>query len=111
MGAKFSLAKCRPSPQGALLILQVSALPGTSDPEVFFFDPFADLKTGDFVVSRAFFIHHIHTVVYHGCLDAAAFQELFPSASIRYLSSLPKGHIIKGQGFLDTQRATLCTAK
>jgi hypothetical protein len=60
---------------GAPLVLQVSPLPGTSTPEKFFYNPFTDLKTGDFVAAHAFFIHHGHTVVYHDCPDAAAFWE------------------------------------
>ncbi len=55
------------------LVLQVSPLPRASDPDKFFYDPFANIKSGDFAAARAFFIHNGHTVVYHECPDAIAF--------------------------------------
>jgi hypothetical protein len=69
----------------APMILQVSPLPGTSDPEEFFYDPFANIKGRDFVAVWAFFIHNGYTVVYHASSNTMAFQELLPSASICYL--------------------------
>ncbi len=93
------------------LVLQVSPLPGASNPDKFVYDPFANVKSGDFAAARAFFIHHNHTVVYHNCPDAIAFQELFPLATIGYLFSLPKGLIAKGHSLLDNQRALLCTSQ
>jgi hypothetical protein len=93
------------------LVLQVSPLPGASDPDEFFYDPFANVKSDDFAAARAFFIHHGHTVVYHDCPDVIAFQELFPLVTIGYLSLLPKGLIAKGHGLLDNQRALLRTCQ
>jgi hypothetical protein len=87
------------------LVLQVSPLPGASDPDKFFYNPFANIKSGDFAAACAFFIHNGHTVVYHECPDAIAFQELFPLATIRYISLLPEGLIAKGHHLLNKQRA------
>ncbi len=64
------------------LVLQVSPLPGASDPDKFFYNPFANVESSDFAAARAFFIHNGHTVVNHECPDAIAFQELFPLATI-----------------------------
>jgi hypothetical protein len=86
------------------LVLQVSSLPGTSDQEKFYYDPFANIKTGDFAAAHAFFIHHGHTVVYHECPNTISFQELFPLASIGYISSLPEGLLAKGHELLTAQR-------
>jgi hypothetical protein len=93
------------------LVLQVSPLPGASNPDKFFYDPFANIESSDFAAARAFFIHHGHTIVYHDCPDAIAFQELFPSATIGYLSLLPEGLIAKGQDLLDNQRELLRTSQ
>jgi hypothetical protein len=64
------------------LLLQVSPLPGASDPDEFFYNPFANIESGDFAAARAFFIHNGHTVVYHKRPDAIGFQELFPLVTI-----------------------------
>jgi hypothetical protein len=64
------------------LVLQVSPLPGASDPDEFFYDPFINIESSDFAAARAFFIHNGHTVVYHECPYTIAFQELFPLATI-----------------------------
>jgi hypothetical protein len=96
---------CRASLRETPLVLQVSPLPGASDPDKFFNDPFTNIESGDFAAARAFFIHNGHTVVYHECPDAIAFQELFPSATIRYISLLPEGLIAEGHRLLDEQRA------
>ncbi len=87
----------------APMILQASPLPGTSNPEEFFYDPFANIEGGDFAVARAFFIRNGHTVIYHECPDTAAFQEIFPLASFCYLLSLPGGLIAKGFALLEAQ--------
>ena len=92
------------------LILQVSPLPGSLDPEEFYYDPFADAASGNYAAARAFFIFHGHTVVYHKCPDTSAFQELFPSAKIGYLSSLPAGLLCKGHRLLSKQGAALQAA-
>jgi hypothetical protein len=99
-----------PPPHGVPLVLQVSPLDGLSDPDKFFYDPFADIESGNFVVTRAFFIYHGHVVVYHNCPDASAFQELYPLANIRYIPLLPKGLIAKGHGLLADQRNILCAS-
>ena len=91
------------SPNGAPLVLQVSPLPGSPDFDEFFYDPFADVERGDFAAARAFFIHHGHTVVYHECPDTAAFQALYPTAVIAYLSSIPEGLIAEGHDLLPTR--------
>jgi hypothetical protein len=70
------------------LVLQVSPLPRTSDQNKFSYGPFTDIKSGDFAAAHAFFIHHGHTIVYHKCPNAIAFQELFPLATIGYISCL-----------------------
>ncbi len=64
------------------LVLQVSPLPGASNPDEFFYDPFANVESGDFAAAHAFFFHNGHTIVYHKCPDAIAIQELFPLATI-----------------------------
>ena len=76
-------------PAGTPLILQVSPLdPESREQDEFYYDPFADLELGDFTAARAFFVSHGHVVVFHDCPNPPAFQELFPQATIRYLSSL-----------------------
>jgi hypothetical protein len=97
----------RGSPNSAPLVLQVSPLPGSPDSDNFFYEPFADVERGDFAAARAFFIHHGHTVVYHECPDTAAFQALYPTAVIAYLSSLPEGLIAKGHNLLPTRRLAI----
>jgi hypothetical protein len=93
------------------LVLQVSPLPKASDPDEFFYDPFANVESGDFAAARAFFIHNNHTDVYHKCPDTIAFQELFPLATIPYILSLPKGLIAKGHRLLDKQCALFCASQ
>ena len=70
-------ARRLPVGKGVPLVLQVSPLGSSPSPgqDKFFYDPFADLESGDFAAARAFFIHHGH-VVFHDCLDAIAFQNL-----------------------------------
>ncbi len=97
-------------PHGIPLVLQVSPIAGSSDPDEFVYDPFADIKSGHFVMTWAFFIYHGHIVVYHNCLDASAFQELYPLANIRYISLLHKGLITKGHGLLADQYNILCAS-
>jgi hypothetical protein len=104
--ARVPLAR-RDTLHGIALVLQVSSLPGTSNQDEFYYDPFANIETGDFVAACAFFIHHGHTVVYHECPNAISFQELFPSASIRYISSLSEGLLAKGRELLAAQRCLL----
>ncbi len=104
--ARVPLTRCD-TLHGIALILQVSPLPGTSNQDKFYYDPFANIKTSDFAAARAFFIHHGHTVVYHECPNAISFQELFPSASIGYISSLPEGLLAKGCELLAAQRCLL----
>ena len=57
--------------------------------------------------ARAFFIYHGHTVIYHECPGTAAFQALYPTAVIAYLSSLPEGLIAKGHNLLPTRRLAI----
>jgi hypothetical protein len=102
---------CCASLRETALVLQVSPLPGASNPDKFFYNPFTNVESGDFAAARAFFIHHGHTVVYHDCPDAIAFQESSPLATIGYLSLLPEGLIAKGHGLLDDQRALLRTSQ
>jgi hypothetical protein len=47
---------------------------------------------------------HGHVVVFHDCPDPQAFQDLFPQATIEYLSSLPGGLLAEGHKILDSQR-------
>jgi hypothetical protein len=74
------------SSQGIPLVLQISSLPGSCDPDEFFYDPYATLESVDFAAARAFFIHHSHVVVYHDCPDTIAFQGLYPSVNMGYIS-------------------------
>ncbi len=90
---------CRTSCRGTPLVLQVSPLPGSPGIDEFYYDAFGDVESGDFAAARAFFIHQGHTVVFHDCPDAMAFQALYPLALIGYISSLPdflinEGHLI-----------------
>ena len=89
----------RSPPAGTPLILQVSLL----DPDEFYYDPFADLELGDFAAASAFFVSHGHVVVFYNCPDPQAFQDLFPQATIEYLSSLPYGLLAEGHKILDSQ--------
>jgi hypothetical protein len=91
-------------PQVIPFVLQVSPLHGESDPDEFFYDPFADVESG---AARAFFVHHGHIVVFHDCPNAMAFQNLSPLAAIAYISLLPKGLIAKRHCLLEAQRAAL----
>jgi hypothetical protein len=43
------------APHEAHMIIHVSPLPGTSNPEEFFYDPFAGIEEGDFAAAQAFF--------------------------------------------------------
>ncbi len=72
VAARVSLAR-RDTLHGIALVLQVSSLPGTSSQDEFYYDPSANIETGDFAAARAFFIHHGHTVVYHECPDKISF--------------------------------------
>jgi hypothetical protein len=89
------------SSQGIPLILQISSLPRSSDLENFFYSPYASLV-----------IHHGHVVVYHDCPDAMAFQDLYPSANIGYISLLPKGLFAEAEGhrILESQQRALLRA-
>jgi hypothetical protein len=100
----------RGSPNGAPLVLQVSPLPGSPYSDEFFYNPFADVERGNFAAARAFFIHHGHTVVYHKCPNTAAFQALYPTTVIAYLSSLPKGLIAEGHDLLPTRQLAINVA-
>jgi hypothetical protein len=86
--AKIPPDRCA-SHHGTPLILQVSPLDGSSDPDKFFYNAFADIKSSNFVVTRAFIIHHGHVVIYHDYPNATSFQDLYPLANIRYISLLP----------------------
>jgi hypothetical protein len=104
---------CAPSvsSQGVPLVLQISSLPRSSDSDKIFYNPYASLESGNFAAARVFFIHHGHIIVYHDCLDAMAFQDLYPSANIGYISSISKGLLAEGRHILDFQQlALLCTS-
>jgi hypothetical protein len=58
------------------LVLQISSLPGSSDPDKFFYNTYAKLESGNFAVACEFFIYH------HNCPNDIAFQDLYPSANI-----------------------------
>ena len=93
-------------------VLQVSPIDTVSlDQDEFYYDPFADLESSDFAAARAFFLHHGHVVVFHDCPDAIAFQELFPRASIAYVSLLPDALISEGHRILAHQRALLQSSR
>ncbi len=94
-------------PQGIPLVLQVPPLHGGSDPNEFFYNPFVDVKPGNFAAACAFFVHHGHIVVFHDCPNAMAFQNLYPLATTAYISLLPKGLIAKGYSLLKAQCAAL----
>ncbi len=99
------------SSQGVPLVLQISSLPRSSDQDEFFYNPYASLESGNFAAARAFFIHHAHVVVYHDCSDAMAFQDLYPSAIIGYISLIPEGLLAEGRCILESQqRALLCAS-
>jgi hypothetical protein len=55
------------SSQGIPLVLQIFSLPGSSDPDEFFYNPYASPESGNFTAAHAFSIHHGHIVVYHDC--------------------------------------------
>jgi hypothetical protein len=93
----------RTSRRGTPLVLQVSPLPGSPGVNKFYYDTFGDVKSGDFAAARVFFIHQGHTVVFHDCPDAMAFQALYPLASIGYISSLPNFLINEGHLILQAQ--------
>jgi len=102
---EHAAAPRRSPPAGTPLILQVSPLdPASGDQDEFYYDPFADLELGDFAAARAFFVSHGHAVVFHDCPDPQAFQDLFPQATIEYLSSLPDGLLAEGHKILNSQR-------
>ena len=89
-------------------VLQVSPIDAESSVhDEFYYDPFADLEFSDFAAARAFFVHHGHVVVFHDCPDAPAFQELFPQAAIKYITSLPDALIAEGHRILAHQRTLL----
>ncbi len=90
------------------MVLWVSLLPKTSDPEEFFHDPFANIKAGE---AWPFLIHHVHTIVYHQHPNMEAFQDLFLLVPPCYLSLLTKGLIDKGNAFLQAQRTAQCTSQ
>jgi hypothetical protein len=93
-------------------VLQVSPIDAVlSDQDEFYYDPFADLESSDFAAARAFFLHHGHVVVFHDCPDAIVFQELFPRASIAYISSLPDALIAEGHRILAHQRTLLQSSR
>jgi hypothetical protein len=98
------------SSQGIPLILQKSSLPGSSDPDEFFYNPYASLESRDFAAARAFFIHHGHIIVYHDCPNAMAFQGLYPSANTGYISLLPKGLLAEGRRILESRQRALLRA-
>ncbi len=99
------------SSQSISLFLQISSLPGSSNLDEFFYDPYATLESCNFAAARAFFIHHGPVVVYHDCPDAMAFQELNPSENISNISSLPKDLHAEGHHILESQqRALLCAS-
>ena len=104
--ARVSLARCDTLHRIAL-VLQVSPLPRTSNQAEFYYDPFANIETGEFAAAHVFFIHHRHTVVYHEYPDAISFQELFPLASIGYISSLREGLLAKRHELFAEQRRLL----
>jgi hypothetical protein len=101
----------RPPPARVPYVLKVSPIDAESSGEdKFYYDPFADLESSDFAAARAFFLHHGHVVIFHDCPDAIAFQQLFPQAEIRYISSLPAALIAEGHQFLATQRTLIQAA-
>jgi hypothetical protein len=87
-------------PAGAPLILQVFPPPGSSDPEEFFYDPFANNVAGDFAAACVFFVKNGHNVVVHGCPDLDLFQQLFPGATLQYLSLVPPSILSRGHAIL-----------
>jgi hypothetical protein len=89
------------------LVLQVSPLDNSSGQDEFFYDPFASVDSGDFAAARAFFINNGHVVIFHDCPDAMSFQELYPLATIGYISSLPAGLLAEGHRILAAQQALL----
>jgi hypothetical protein len=94
---------CHTSCRGTPLVLQVSPLPGSQGIDKFYYDAFGDVESGDFTAAQAFFIHQGHTVVFHNCPDAMAFQALYPLVSIGYISSLPDFLINEGHLVLQAQ--------
>jgi hypothetical protein len=94
---------CHTSCCGTPLVLQVSPLPGSPGVDEFYYDAFGDVESGDFATARAFFIHQGHTVIFHDCPNAMAFQALYPLASIGYISSLPDFLINEGHLILQAQ--------
>ncbi len=103
---------CRSLPAGIPLVLQVSSLDAeSSQRDEFFYNAFANINSGNFAAARAFFIHHGHVVIFHECPDAIAFQELYPLATIGYISALPPGLIATGHDILRSQRKILCTSQ
>jgi len=89
-------------------VLQVSPIDTeSSEQDEFYYDPFADLDSSNFAAARSFFLHNGHIIIFHDCPDAIAFHELFPRASIAYISSLPDALITEGHRILAHQRTLL----
>jgi hypothetical protein len=100
---------CAPfiSSQGIPLVLQISSFPGSSYPDKIFYDPYTSLESRNFAAAPTFFIHHGHVVVYHDCPNAIAFQDLYPSAIIGYISLIPKSLLAEGRCILKSQQHAL----
>ncbi len=87
-------------PAGAPLVLQVFPPPGSSDPEEFLYNPFANNVAGDFAAACVFFVKNGHNVVAHGCPDPDSFQQLFPGTTLRYFSLVPPSILSRGHAIL-----------
>jgi hypothetical protein len=87
------------------LVLQVSPLPGSSDPEEFFYDPSPDCLNGAFAAAQAFFLDNGHSNIVHDCPDVAAFQASHPGISLFPLADLPAP--VFGRGYELLQEAAL----
>jgi hypothetical protein len=102
-----------PPPSLPKASLSSSKFPPFLDPLTrtnFFCNPYAKLESGNFAGARAFFIHHGHIIVYHDCPNAIAFQDLYPSANIGYISLLHEGLLTEGHCLLESQQCSLLCA-
>ncbi len=61
-------------------------------------------------IAHAFFIHHGHVIVYHDFHNLMAFQDLYLSAYIGYISSIPVGPLAEDHHILESQQHAIFCA-
>jgi hypothetical protein len=87
--------------KGPPMILQVSSLPGSSDREEYFYNPFADVDCGNFAAAQASFLAQGHTITIHDCAHIAKFEAaLPPDTRICPLTDVPPALLSQGYAIL-----------